>query len=456
MENEKVEKIKFGEKFAYGLGDFSNNSAYVFVGTFVISFLTIALGQSGVMAGTIIMVVTIFDAVNDVLIGSLIDRLHGRGVKYTRVLRMSIVPVGVLMVLLFWSPNFSVVAKIVYALLIYAAYTVAQTTYQVPFGSLSSAMTGDTNQRIQLGAFRDWGANLGSFIVNTFASVMILFFGGGEMNTRGFFFCALVIAVVLIIGGIIPGIVCKERVPVVESQDSSLKEGLKSFVKNRPAIIATVVVCLVNCLIMVRASFTTYYAMYYLGHPGWISPILSVMSIVPLIAIFFIPVMTKKLDRKIMYVLAGCCIAVSGVIQLLMGNLAGSIIASILCGFSLCFSITVTWGAMPDIADYGEYVSGTYSIGVCYSTLTFVMKLATAIASMVLGVILDTYGFEAGNVTDNAINGIRLWYGVLPIILGAATLIVALFFNLTHSQLVDVHKELDARHNAAESESAEA
>ncbi len=121
-------KIKFGEKLAYALGDFSNNSAYLFVGTFFISFLTIALGQSGTMAGTIIMVVTIFDAINDVVIGSIIDKLHGRGTKYTKMLRFTVIPVGVMMVLLFWSPNFSTAMKIAYALVIYAVYTIVQTS----------------------------------------------------------------------------------------------------------------------------------------------------------------------------------------------------------------------------------------------------------------------------------------------------------------------------------------
>lgn len=357
-------KIKFGEKLVYALGDFSNNSAYLFVGTFFISFLTIALGQSGTMAGTIIMVVTIFDAINDVVIGSIIDKLHGRGTKYTKMLRFTVIPVGVMMVLLFWSPNFSTAMKIAYALVIYTVYTIVQTSYQVPFGSLPSSMTDDGDTRIKLGAYRDWGANVGSFLVNTFASVLILYFGKGEMNSRGFFCSAVVVAILLIIGGMIPGIFCKERVPVVKAQDAPLKEGLKAFGKNRCAVIATIVTCMVNCVLVARASFTTYYASYCLGNANFISPILSVMSMVPLVGIFFIPILTEKFDRKRMYCVAGISIILSGIIQLAVNNLAGSIISSLLCGLSLCFSVTVTWGAIPDIADYGE-IFPAFIVPVC-------------------------------------------------------------------------------------------
>ena len=439
-------KIKFGEKVAYALGDFSNNSAYLFVSTFIISFLTIGLGLGGAVAGTIIMVVTIFDAINDVIIGSIVDKLHGRGTTYTKMLRVTVVPVAVMMVLLFVSPNFGTGAKIAYAILIYAVYTIAQTSYQVPFGAMSGSMTDDTNERIKLGAYRDWGANVGSFIVNTFASVLILHFGGGEMTARGFFFSALIVGILLVIGGIIPGIFCKERVPVVAAQEAPFKEGIKSFVKNRNAIVATIIVCLVNCALVVRASFTAFYAPYYLGNPELIAPILSVMSLVPLVAIFFVPILTEKLSRKTMFALAGVSMVLAGIVQLLVSNLGGSIAASLLCGFALCCSITVTWGAIPDIADYGEYVTGVYCPGICYSTLTFVMKLAVAIASMGLGVILDAYGFESGNVTEAAVSGIRVWYGLFPILLGVVAIVVALFFNLTQSKLDEVHKELAQRH----------
>jgi glycoside/pentoside/hexuronide:cation symporter, GPH family len=439
-------KVKFGEKVAYALGDFSNNSAYLFVSTYIISFLTIGMGLSGTQAGTIILIVTIFDAINDVVIGSLVDKSHGRGTTYTKIMRMAVIPVAVLMVLLFSSPSFSLTAKIVYALIIYAIYTIAQTSYQVPFGALSSAMTDDTAERISLGAYRDWGANVGSFVVNTFASMLILKFGGGEMSTRGFFYSALVVGILLVIGGMIPAFVCKERVPVVDSQEAGFKEGIKAYVKNRNAVIPTIIVCMVNCALVVRASFTVYYASYALGNPGLISPILSVMSLVPLVGIFFIPALTVKLDRKIMFSLAGVFMILAGIIELLGSGLTASMIGSLCCGFALCCSITVTWGAIPDIADYGEYLTGVYSPSVCYSTLTFVMKAAVAIATYSLGSILDAIGFDANNVTDQAINGISFWYGVFPIIFGIVALISAMFFNLSSKRLEEVHAELAIRH----------
>ena len=64
---------------------------------------------------------------------------------------------------------------------------------------------------------------------------------------------------------------------------------------------------------------------------------------------------------------------------------------------------------------------------------------------MGLGLILDGYGFSAGQVTETAVNGIRLWYGLIPVILGIIVLVVALFFNLTHKKLEEVHQALAQR-----------
>ena len=138
-------------------------------------------------------------------------------------MRFSVVPLAVLLALLFFSPNFGMGGKVAYALIIYALYTIAMTAYQVSFGSLSGAMTDSTQERITLGAFRDWGSNLGGFFVNTFASVLILHFGRGEMNSRGFFVTSLVFCVVLAVGGLISAFVCKERVPVDASQAVPLR-----------------------------------------------------------------------------------------------------------------------------------------------------------------------------------------------------------------------------------------
>ena len=446
-----MKKIGFGEKLAYGLGDFSNNSAYLFVGTFLLSFLTLGLGLGGTVAGAIIMFVTFFDAINDVIIGAMVDKAHGKGTTYGKIMRFSVIPVGVLMALLFCNVKIPTGGKIAYAVIIYALYTIAQTSYQVPFGSLSAAMSGDTDERVALGAYRDWGANVGSFLVNTFGSVIILKFSAGngdEMTASGFFVAAVIFAILLIIGGIIPAFVCKERVPVVPEQGTSFAAGLKAFGKNRYAVIATIVVCMVNCALVARASFCMYYAPFYLGNPEYIAIILSVMSIVPLAGILLVPAATKKFDRKVMFSAAGVCLIITGLLELIGGNLICSIIGSVFCGLSLCCSITVCWGAIPDIADYGDYATGSYAPGVIYSTLTFVMKAATALASMGLGVILDAYGFEAGNVTETAISGIHTWFGLFPIILGAVALIAGLMFNLTHKRIEEIHEELDKRHAA--------
>lgn len=436
-------KIKFGERIGYALGDFSNNGAYMYVSTFFISFLTIALGMSGTLAGTIIMVVTIFDAINDVIIGGLVDKWHGHGTTYTKVMRFSVVPLAVLLALLFFSPNFGMGGKVAYALIIYALYTIAMTAYQVSFGSLSGAMTDSTQERITLGAFRDWGSNLGGFFVNTFASVLILHFGRGEMNSRGFFVTSLVFCVVLAVGGLISAFVCKERVPVDASQAVPFKQGIKSFLRNRNAIVATIMVCVVNCACVIRASFTEYYAPYCLGGANLIAPILSVMSIIPLAGILFIPALTKKLDRKPMFTLAGISLLIAGIIQLVGNSLTASIVAYVFTGLALCFSITVTWGAIPDIADYGEHKTGVFCPGICYASLTFTMKLIVAIASMSLGVLIDAYGFDANNVTKTAVNGISLWYGLFPVILGIIAIVAARFFTLTHKEMEEVHRELD-------------
>jgi len=71
------------------------------------------------------------------------------------------------------------------------------------------------------------------------------------------------------------------------------------------------------------------------------------------------------------------------------------------------------------------------------------MKLIVAIASMSLGVLIDAYGFDANNVTKTAVNGISLWYGLFPVILGIIAIVAARFFTLTHKEMEEVHRELD-------------
>jgi len=171
------EKLSLKEKLGYGLGDGAANIAWRGVATFLFIFYTDVFGLSPVTVGVLMLVARFSDGISDVVMGVIGDRTKSKYGKFRPWILWTAIPLGVILSLLFSSPDLSSSGKIVYAYVTYIFFTLIYTANNVPYGALMAVMTGDDKERTKLGSFRMVGAFGGGMLVQGALLFLVAYFG---------------------------------------------------------------------------------------------------------------------------------------------------------------------------------------------------------------------------------------------------------------------------------------
>jgi len=170
-------KISIKEKIGYALGDGAANIAWRGVATFLFIFYTDVFGLSPVTVGVLFLVARFSDGISDVLMGIIGDRTKSKYGKFRPWILWTAIPLGVILSLLFTSPELGANGKIVYAYITYIFFTLLYTANNVPYGALMAVMTGDDKERTSIGSFRMAGAFAGGMLVQGALLFLVVYFG---------------------------------------------------------------------------------------------------------------------------------------------------------------------------------------------------------------------------------------------------------------------------------------
>ena len=162
----KTIKLTFREKLGYGLGDTACHFAWDMAGMFLFFYYTDVYGISAAVAGTIMLVARVWDAISDPLIGVISDRTQTRYGKFRPYMLWFAIPMGASLVLLFTTPDFEQSGKIIYAAAMYLFLSTTYTAVNLPYSALSGVMTPDSAERTELNQYRFFLGFIGMFIVS--------------------------------------------------------------------------------------------------------------------------------------------------------------------------------------------------------------------------------------------------------------------------------------------------
>lgn len=447
--------LKLWDRLSYSIGSMGFCVLFMTIGGYLLYVYTDVFYLNPVTAANIFLFTRFWDAVNDPMMGAIVDKRpfmkRGKGV-YRPWILLAIPFLVLTFGFCFTMPSFIVseTGKTIWAITFYVLYTMAQTLGQVPFGSMSNALTTNIQERGLLGSYRNFGENIGGLVVSLLIMGMVGFFGkNGENPAAGFAGAAWIFGIMAAVCLFICWKSTKERAVVeIDNSKVKLKDSFKMLMKNRPTLCMIFGLFVAAVVINFRFAYIMYYANVYLAsESSIITTINSVQTFVAIVSFWIVNWMFKHMEKKTMLIITGVLFIADGAISLIAKqNVSLIIVSSVLFGFLMALSFSTIWGSIPDGVEYGFWKSGVCAPAFIFAMVTFAQKCGIGIASWLAAISLSSINYVAGEVASEATaNGIYLWNGGVLMVGGILFLLAVLPYNLSSERYCEIVKELDTR-----------
>ena len=447
-----------GRVFSYALGDVANNLAFQMTSMFLMVYMTDIVGLTAAAAGTIYAVTKVWAGVADLVAGNTVDKANTRWGRLRPWLLWGSTPLAITLVLLFSTPaGLTPTQSFVWILLFDAAFQLAYSFVNIPYGSLSAAMTQNSLDRSRLSGAR----SIGSAITGVALSAVISpqFQGIADLPMEEVRFKFTVTTVILGALAIVFYLICFLNTREVVARPpgkSKLSTTLKMVRQNRPLL----VLC-VGAFFLLGAMFTmNAVAMYYtrsvLGNAAYFTFLMLAQTVGTILAASFVPTITVKFGKRLGYVAMAVIAVVAYVIIALVpaGGLVMAIIGWFILGIGVGGTNSLMFSMQADTVDYGEWKTGIRSEGGAYSILSFVRKTGQGLGGALGGPIIGAFGYSAAIKAgdpgfENMVTGLRIATGWVPAALGIVAALILLAYPLTEKNHAKLVGELNERRATA-------
>lgn len=409
-----IQKLSFGEKFGYGLGDMAANFIFQAMLALQLSYYTDTFGLTAAQAGTLFLVVGLGAAVFNPVMGVIADRTNTRWGKFRPWLLWTALPFGIIGILAFTTPNLSPGGKLIYAWVMYSLLRIIYTMNNVPYASLTAVITGDPDERTSIASYRQVLANTAGFIVQSLAIPMVIFFGRGN-DARGYQWTMGILLVLSVIFFIVAFFSTEERIQPDPQQKTSLRQDLADLINNRPWIVLFLVTTFYFAAIAMRGSVMLPYFKYLAGNQSLFSWF-NGFGLAALIAgVTVSTFLTRRIGKRPLFILS---MALSGLFNLAVLFLPPTatvpiIVSEVLRQFCYGTSGPLIWAMMGDVADYGEWRTGRRASATVTAAVVFALWVGLAIGGALAGWLFSFYGYVSNAAqTARALEGIRLTAGL--------------------------------------------
>ena len=453
---------KFGmiDNIAYAAGDFGCNMSFALKGTMAIFWTQFMQMDSIVYAG-LLLLCQVWDAVNDPLIGTIIDNdkrtnyKRGKFLAYIWLGSVGLLVGGACCFLPF--PNAPTVAKYILFVAGYVIWDACYTVANVPYGSLLSLISDDAGDRASLSAFRSVGGLIGNMVPMIILPFLI--YTDNVLVGERVFVAALIMGLLGFIAFqfMIRNTVVRVQTNVTLNEDApktNILKAMSNFLKNRPAVGATVAA--MGMFLSSSGASTAVTVMFQSYFQDvTMSGIVSMFAMIPIIV--FTPLARKlvnKFGKKELATFGSLCsvVACTGMVILPITPDSNGVIIYILCQFinnmGLGIYSTVSWALMGDSIDYNEWKTGAREEGTVYSLHSFFRKLAQGIAPSLALVIMSALGYVGAQTGETFEVAVRMRYLVAGLYLASAIFLflgLGVIYNLDKKTLAKMNEDLEAR-----------
>lgn len=479
----EIQKLSIKEKIGYSLGDLAANLVFQTLMTYLAYFYTDIYGLEANHASAIILAVGLVAAFGfNPIIGAIADRTSSRWGKFRPWILWTAVPLGVIALLAFSTPDFAYKGKVIYAVVTYTLLLLLYAANNLPYSALSGVITGDMGERNSISSYRFVAVMFAQFFVQVFMLPIIESAGGGD-KAVGIEIVMTWLAIIGTVMLIITFLTTRERIVPTAEQKSSVKEDLADLFKNRPWVIILVVTTLVFVTLAMKGGSYVYYFENYVDETSltaFIQPILDSLSTIginffgenPVSAgfglfnaggiIFMIVGITlskrlaDKYGKRDVFAAALFISTLFIIAFYFFKSKSVSLMfaSQILHGFFYGLTIPLLWAMIADVADYSEWKNNRRATAIIFSAMMVGLKGGLSIGGALLTWILGLFGYitkeaaVAGQLLvqpESAVQGTKMLVSIFPAIPFLIAIVLLFFYEINKKMEVDIEKELAER-----------
>ena len=469
------QKVSFGEKLGYSLGDAAANLVFQMMMIFQLKFYTDVFGLDGAIAGSVLMIASISAIIVDPAVGILTDLTNTRWGKFRPWMLWTVVPFCLFYMLAFYNPGITEkTAVATYATISYVLLMTVYSFNNIPYTSLGGVMTSDIRERTEITTIRFVVVTIAQFVVQGLTLPLVDHFSEGSTLQHGWFTTISIFAAIAFVFFIITFLVSKERISPPPTQRVDIKEDIKSTVSNVSWNSMALLTFALFITLAMWGSAMNFYFQYNVDQK----------SLYDFLSIFI----TLEEDEAYSmgfsaFNMMGAFVQFMGVICLsrYLANKHGKKKTFIVClsmtafftamfyipsptDVSLMFvlnflrslayapTIPLLWAMIGDVADHIEYENHRRATGFCFSGIILALKLGLGFGGAIAGIIISMFGYVSGNVSiqnESAMEGIRLVSSLVPALLFCVGVMALYFYPISKEYNENMQAELAARRKRA-------
>jgi glycoside/pentoside/hexuronide:cation symporter, GPH family len=439
-------KLPFLTKFIYGIGDWGNTTTSTIIGFFFLFFLTDVALLPPIYITPVMLIGTIWDAINDPLIGVFADRVNTRWGRRRPFFLFVAVPFGLSFMLLWWVPPLSRdIALMFYYMAAYILFDTAFTSLTVPYGALTPELTQDYDERTQLNGFRMGTSMFGGLIAAFMVPVIAGLFADKRM---GYLVMAVIFGSLAMIPYFVIFFKIKEKYTSTDSSNLNIISGFIYTWKNRAfRYTAGIYTTAWMTVALVQALFV-YYVTYWMHMGDQLDYLLAAVQLASFLCIPIIVKLSEKIAKTRAYILGMVWWAIVMLILSFLQPTAGKVVYFIaaLAGMGVAAAHVIPWSLIPDVVDDDELITGHRREGTFYGFMVLIQKSGTAIVLALLPWVFSLTGYiPNGEQNPATLLAIRIMMGPIPTVLLAISIWLAWKFPISKQRYTEIRAEIEAR-----------
>ncbi|CRH30322.1 MFS transporter [Pantoea ananatis] len=444
--------LSLREKIGYGLGDAGGTVITCLITNFLTFFYTDVFGLTPALVGTLFMVLRVFDAVSDPVMGVIADRTHSRWGRFRPWQLWVAVPLGLIGALTFTVPAVSMDMKIVWAFATYLLLSVSYTAINVPYCALINTMTTRHTEVLACQSWRFVLCGVAGFLVSVGLPWLVAVLGKGNA-ALGYqsgvgILCALAVVMFLYCFFWV-----RERVPLDSLGKFTLREHLAGLRKNDQLLLMLVMSFLLINVFNIRGGGYMYFITYVLqGSTAFTSLFFTMVTLASIVGAVIVNPLSRRIDTVRLYYWTNLVLAALAVMMwFLPVGPSWQILWLVVIlsnGIILGFTLPLHFALMAFADDYGEWKNGVRSSGMNFAFNLFFIKLAWASSAVIISLLFVIVAYKPGigNQTAASLHGITATETLLPALFHLLLAFTIRACKLTNPMMAQIAHDLRIRH----------